>query len=239
AGLSVTIAPGRYSPKGEGRVLQMDPRPGTTVDRSSVVTLIPSLGPPPVPVPDLSDLTLAKARDALKQAHLNLGEVTREYSDTVAVDHVIRQSQQAASKVPRRSGVDVVLSKGPTPQPVPRVIGKTEDQARSLLQDWVVQLETRFSDTVPKGHVITQHPDPKIEVQPGEDVTIVVSLGPQTFPMPNVYGLSKDAAIARLRALGLKVAVSPLPGSPGTTVGGQLPLPGTIVKYGQTVTIYV
>jgi beta-lactam-binding protein with PASTA domain len=87
--------------------------------------------------------------------------------------------------------------------------------------------------------VIEQRPAPKDELQPGRTVIVFVSLGPRTFAMPSVIGMSKDAAVAKLKGLGLRVALSPLPGSPGTTVAGQLPLAGVTVQYGQTVTIYV
>jgi serine/threonine-protein kinase len=119
------------------------------------------------------------------------------------------------------------------------VIGKAVDDAKSALTAWVVTVDERFSDTVPRDQVIAQKPKPRTDLQPGRGVTIVVSLGPATFPMPDVVGMSKDAATSRLDALGLSVGVVPIPGGNGATVVSTLPTAQTTVRYGQTVTIYV
>jgi beta-lactam-binding protein with PASTA domain len=57
--------------------------------------------------------------------------------------------------------------------------------------------------------------------------------------MPNVVGTTNDAAIAQLRALGLRVGIVPIPGGNGDSVVSTLPTAGTTVRYGQTVTLYV
>jgi beta-lactam-binding protein with PASTA domain len=57
--------------------------------------------------------------------------------------------------------------------------------------------------------------------------------------MPGVEGMSKQAAVARLDALGLDVAIYAVPGSDAAVVVSQEPAAGTTVRYGDTVTIYV
>jgi serine/threonine-protein kinase len=133
----------------------------------------------------------------------------------------------------------VVVSKGPTPEPVPKVVGKSEEQARSLLTAWVVKKTGRYSDSVPRGQVMAQKPMPKTKLQPGETVVIVVSLGPKFFDVPSFVGMSQTEAVAAIQALGLQPSVAPVPGSNGDTVVGQLPAAGTRVRAGSTVTIYV
>jgi len=240
AGLTVRIAAGRYSMRfAKGTVIREEPEAGSSVRRDSVVTLVPSLGPPPVPVPDLTHLTVGEATAALRKAHLALGPRHQIYSDAVPAGDIVQQDPAATGEAPRGSEVEVWVSKGPKPEPVPKVIGKTRTEAEGLLGAWVVTLKTRFSDTVPKGEVMAQRPAPQTMLQPGRSVTIVVSLGPRTFPMPNVVGMPRDAAIAKLKDLGLRVAALPVPGSSGSTVVSQIPAAGQTVQYGQTVTIYV
>src|SRR5262245_34234022 len=54
AGLVVRIAEGHYSTKvAADHVLRVEPTEGTTVEQGDRVTLVPSLGPKPVPVPDV------------------------------------------------------------------------------------------------------------------------------------------------------------------------------------------
>jgi serine protease Do len=76
--------------------------------------------------------------------------------------------------------------------------------------------------------------------EPGETVTIVVSLGPERFPAPSLVGMTRDAAVAAVRELGLVPTVIELPGATGElTVATQLPVAGTTVRVGTTITIYV
>ena len=58
--------------------------------------------------------------------------------------------------------------------------------------------------------------------------------------MPNVVGMSKEAALAELQALGLTVNVVVIPQSPHTDqVVLTAPSAGTTVQQGDQVTIYV
>ena len=64
-----------------GTVVWQDPAPGTILPQRSVVLLVPSAGPQPVPVPDVIGLALPYAAKVLAAAGLKVGEV-----DTVASD---------------------------------------------------------------------------------------------------------------------------------------------------------
>ena len=242
AGLVVRIAEGRHSTKApEGSVLEVQPAEGTTLERGDRVTLVPSLGPPPVPVPNLVGLPLAEAKAAIREAHLKVGDVTKAFNERFDEDRVVRQSVQADAKAPLGSRIDLVVSKGPTPLPVEKVIGLRQDEAVAVLesQGFVVDVEEEFSDQVDKGAVISQAPEKGADLQPGETVTIVVSKGPPEFPMPNVVGMERDAAVAQLRSLGLLVDVAIVPGHGGSRVVFQEPASGTTVRAGDLVHIYV
>ena len=101
-----------------------------------------------------------------------------------------------------------------------------------------MSVQKRFSDSVPIGQVMQQNPKSGAQLQPGKTVSLVVSQGPKQFPMPDLRGLSLDAAKAKATALGLNVTALPVPGSHGTTVVSQIPDPGSTVKYGTTITLY-
>jgi eukaryotic-like serine/threonine-protein kinase len=242
AGLVVRMAAGHHSTKvPEGSVLGVQPAEGTTLERGERVTLVPSLGPPPVPVPNLVGRTLADAKDAIREAHLKVGEVTRAFNERFDADQVVRQSVKADAEAPLGSRIDLVVSKGPTPLPVEKVVGLRQGEAVAVLesQGFVVDVHEEFSDQVTKGAVISQSPAKGADLQPGKTVTIVVSKGPPVFPMPNVVGMERDAAVAQLRSLGLLVEVSIVPGHGGTKVVFQEPASGTTVRAGDLVHVYV
>jgi serine/threonine-protein kinase len=242
AHLVVKIGAGEYSMRfAEGDVIRTQPPAGTTLRTGSTVTLIPSLGPPPVDVPDLTHLSVADATAKLAKAHLELGARHEVYSDTVAVGAVVRQSPVFGEQAPRGSAIELWLSKGPPPKPVPKVVGLQRDQAESALTTagFHVAVKEKFSAEIPRDQVIAQDPPAKTKVQPGETVTITVSLGPRTFELPSFKGMTEAAAVAAIRELGLVPAIVPIPGGTAGRVVSQLPVAGTTVKYGQTITIYV
>jgi beta-lactam-binding protein with PASTA domain len=242
AGLVVRIAQGEHSRQvDEGVVLEVRPAEGTVVERGSRVVLVPSAGPPPVRVPDLIGRPLERARDLLRDAELRLGDVTRTYHETFGEGEIVRQSVAARGEAPFGSAIDVVVSRGPDPIPVPRLTGRLIEDAVALLEDagFVVSIGEAFSDDVARGRVISQDPGPRTDLQPGQTVSIVVSLGPEEFQLPNFVGMSKDAAVARIRELGLVPQVVPVPGGDGSTVVSQLPASGATVRAGDTIAIYV
>ncbi|MGZ5290857.1 MAG: Stk1 family PASTA domain-containing Ser/Thr kinase [Actinomycetota bacterium] len=238
--LVVRIDEGEYSNRVEaGRVVRVSPAEGTTLEEGDRVTLVPSLGPRPVDVPKLGGKTLAQARTLLREADLAVGRVSREFSDDVPADRVIEQS--ASGLAPLGSDVDLVLSKGPFPIAVPKVLKLTQVEATAVLESagFVVEVTEEYSETAPRGEVIAQEPRQGTDLQPGNAVAIVVSLGPPTFEMPSVVGMGRDAAIQVLRDLGLIVEVGIVPGADGSTVVFQRPGAGTIVHAGDVVEIYV
>ena len=242
AGLVVRIADGRYSTKvPAGDVLTVQPAEGSTLEQGDRVTLIPSLGPRPVPVPNLLGLPLGEAKQALRDADLKVGHVTKEFNERFDTDQVIQQSVRADAEAPLGSEIDLVVSKGPTPVPLEKVAGLQQDEAVAVLeaQGFVVDVQQEFSDRIQKGTVISQTPAKGTDLQPGRTVTIVVSEGPPEFPMPNVVGMGRDEAVAKLRSLGLLVDVAIVPGHGGTRVVFQEPASGTTVHAADLVHIYV
>jgi serine/threonine-protein kinase len=222
-------------------VITARPVAGSSVRTGSVVTLVPSLGPRPVKVPGLAHLTVPEATTELGDK-LVLGPRHQVYSDTFGVGEIVRQDPQAGNRVGRGSEVEVWVSKGPPPKPVPKVVELSREQATEALTTagFHVGVTERFSDSVERGYVIAQDPAAKTRLQPTQTVTITVSLGPRQFPMPNVVGMGKDAAIAKLNSLGLDVHVAlvQVP-TPKDVVVYQEPGAGATVRYGQSVTIYV
>jgi serine/threonine-protein kinase len=240
AGLLVRIDdPGEYSDQVDaGIVLRVEPAEGTTLDRGDRVVLVPSRGHAPVGVPSLVGRRLERARNLLRAGDLRLGDVTRQYSDEVDEGRVIDQSEHG--QAPYQSAIDVVLSKGPFPVAVPKVIRMAQEDAEAALSDagFEVSVTQDFSDTIPRGSVISQDPPRGTDLQPGNTVAIVVSLGPPEFPMPSVVGMSKKDAEQRLTDLGLTVDVV-LVRPPGTNVILQGPAVGATVHAGDVVQIYV
>ncbi|HEX7349417.1 Stk1 family PASTA domain-containing Ser/Thr kinase [Brachybacterium sp.] len=89
--------------------------------------------------------------------------------------------------------------------PVPAVVGETEDDARTILQD--VGLEPDFvqaeSEEVEAGHVISSAPGEGEEVAVGTAVEVTVSSGPEAVDVPDVVGEPRDEAESLIEEAGL------------------------------------
>jgi serine/threonine-protein kinase len=214
------------------------PAAGTSLEKGSTITLVPSLGPPLVKVPNIVGMSLADATKALTKAHLTLGVPTQIYSDA-PIGQILKQSQDTTA--PRGSAIDVNISKGPKPLPIPNVVGKTKDEATLVLTNagFLVDAQTKFSTVVPRDSVIKQSPPANQALQPGQTVTLTISLGPKHFAAPDFSGLTRDGAQTLADQYGLVPVFQVIGTTSGTLVYSQNPGIGVTVSYGDTITLYL
>jgi len=238
-GFTVVVADGAFDEAPKRTVLRVDPTEGTSLREGATVTLVPSDGPPPVPVPDVTDMTLDKADAALDAAGLSKGTVREVYDDQIAEGNVVRQSP-AKGQAPKGSAVDLWLSKGHAPVPVPAVVGKPQDRAEKLLKDvgFVSVVKFAFSNDIDRGIVISVEPSEATKTAYGSPVTLLVSQGPETFAAPVLTGLSPSAARAKAADYGLKVSIQTVPGTAGAVIISQVPAAGTTVRAGDTISLF-
>ena len=100
-----------------GYVMGVDPPVGTVVQPGSGVTMTISTGPAGaanVPVPNVGGMTQAAAQAAITAVKLVVGEVTQASSMTVPKGKVVRQNPAAGMWVLPGTGVDLVISAGPS-----------------------------------------------------------------------------------------------------------------------------
>jgi serine/threonine-protein kinase len=243
AGFRVQVGTAVYSiDVAKGDVVRTRPAASASLDEGAIVTLIPSLGPRPVDVPTVKGKTVDQAKEILTGPGLVVAEkVERRFSDRIREGRVINTDPAAGTHGHEGDEVTLIVSKGPPPVQVPTVVGKSEDAATQQLTGLGldVKVERKFSDSVLAGFLISQKPEPPAELAQGSTVTIVVSLGPKSFPVDTYLGLSKAAAIAAIKAAGLVPEVQYVPGGVAGLVVGQSPDPGTTVHAGDTVIIFV
>jgi eukaryotic-like serine/threonine-protein kinase len=223
----------------EGHVIRVKPRAGTEIDSGATVTIVVSKGPPPVTVPRVEGKPLKDAERSLRRADLVVGKIRQRYDDEVVEGHVISRSPSAA-ELPKGSPVNLVVSKGPRPVPIPDVRGRSEVKAVAVLaaHGFEVVIEETFSAKVDRGRIIGTDPAAGTETQPGETIVLLISLGPEEFPCPSFVGLSLDQAQAVAGRYGLELVPLRIPASDGDQVISQIPSAGDRIRYGATVTVY-
>lgn len=165
--------------------------------------------PPSVAVPNVVSMTQTAAGAALGAAGLAVGAATTAYSDTVPAGQVISQNPVAGTQVSTGTPVALVVSLGTQTAgtTVPNVVGMTRTAAEAAITAANLTVGTvseATSLTVPAGQVISQSPAVDTSVPVGTAVSFTVSLGlPPSVTVPNVVGMTQEAAMAALTAAGL------------------------------------
>ena len=133
-----------------------------------------------------------------------------------------------------------MVSKGHAPVDIPAVVGLSESKATRALEEagFVVERTTGFSKRVIKGRVLAVTPEEGSTEPYGSAATLTISLGPETFPVPDFMGMDRASAQALADEWGLKLAILAVPATDGSNVISQLPTPGTTVRYGQTISLW-
>lgn len=165
-------------------------------------------------------------------------QIRSDYSDSVPSGQVIGSSPVPSGKVKKGGSVTITVSRGPKPVAVPDESGQDPDTATRALRaagfQVVIAPDQVFSETVAGGSVVSASP---ASAQPGATVTLTISKGAQTYPVPNVTGLSEDDARAKLAAAGFdNVEVNKW--FFGNTVYSQQPKAGTYARHKDPVALF-
>jgi len=171
------------------------------------------------------------------EAVINNAELDAMYNFNVVIvldtEHptgtILSQSPEAGRSVMlSESGIDVELtvSSGMTVNEIPNVINTDYRDAMLRLQSagFIVDIENAVSDSVTRDYVISCSPSAGEQLSTGSTVYIIVSSGPQIqyVQMPNLIGLSEDAARSKLESNALSYGGSSYETSdlsPGTVIG--------------------
>ena len=90
---------------------------------------------------------------------------------------------------------------------VPNVVGKSETEGIQEIQNSGLKyfVVYQYHDEVPEGNIFATRPRADSQAQRESTVRVYVSEGAEQIPVPNLIGLSPDAAIAELTEAGFIV----------------------------------
>lgn len=108
--------------------------------------------------------------------------------------------------------VELTVSTGMVFAPVPDVVNMDYREAKTILQQsgFIVDIENEQSDNIPKDNVVNTIPGANEYLSSGSTIYVTVSSGPEVsyVQVPNLIGLSENAAIAKLESVGLSFGSS-------------------------------
>lgn len=135
-------------------------------------------------------------------------ELGEQYDREIEVGRVVGTDPAAGETIDRDVPVTIIVSLGPEPTIIPDVIGTPEAEARAVLLEAGLDVQEsiqQFDSEVAEGSIIALLDAEGVSLGAGADsfrgtpVALVVSVG----PIPDVRGLSVEAAQATLSARGL------------------------------------
>jgi serine/threonine-protein kinase len=205
------------------------------------ISLVVSLGPQRIGVPNVQNLSADDATAAIKKVGLPEPQIVTRHSSSVDNGDAIKTVPAAGKKVRKTTVVKLYVSLGPPIVNVPDIApGTSYSDAVAALKAAnlnPVKGASKYSDSVPKGTVISVSPNDR--ATEFSNVTIIVSRGPRMVTIPDIpRGSSAADAKAQLEAMNLKVDLEPFLPFAGTDhVYSVDPGPGQSVPVGSTVTI--
>ncbi|MCF0130139.1 MAG: Stk1 family PASTA domain-containing Ser/Thr kinase [Pseudobutyrivibrio sp.] len=132
-----------------------------------------------VTIPDLKGYTEESAKKALDDLGLKFSR-TFQNDSSVAAGLVISQSPAAGGSATAGDTIALVISQGTAAINVPNVVGKDQETAIATLNDAglnVTSTSQEFSTNVASGCVISQSEAAGKVVDPGTNITLVISKG--------------------------------------------------------------
>ncbi len=167
----------------EGYVAYQERKAGFELKKGDSVKVKLSQGGEKVLVPDVSQYSSTLAAKMQIEQNGDLIYVEEyEFHDVIASGEIIRQDPKANDKVAKGTEVKVYISKGPASGDtglvvVPALVGKTEQEARDLLNasNLLARVEYIKSPTKTDGIVLTQTPEENEYQTELAEVVIIVN----------------------------------------------------------------
>ena len=195
-------------------------------------------------LPNVVGKTFENATVALQKAGFPAQQGETRFSRTVSANVVLQEDPPAGSRQKRGTNVVLALSGGQKTAEVPVTTNMSQQQARISIENTGLvmgNVSEQLSDA-PRGLVIATSPPAGTKVELPGTVDIVLSKGPATVNMPDLYGRSVGEARSMVEQIGLRIAgVSRDTSSlqPENTVIRQLPTAGATISAGGAVSLTV
>ena len=195
-------------------------------------------------LPNVVGKSFEDAAAILQKAGFSAQQGESRFHKTIAANIVLQEDPPAGSTQKRGINVVLALSAGQKTAEVPATTNMSQQQARIAVENTGLTLgnvSEQLADQ-PRGLVIATSPPAGTKVQLPGNVDIVLSKGPASVQMPDLFGRSAGEARSMVEQLGLRIAgisrdTSSL--QPENTVIRQLPAAGQTISAGGPVSLTI
>jgi beta-lactam-binding protein with PASTA domain len=195
-------------------------------------------------LPNVVGKTYEDAAAILQKEGFPAQQGESRFHRTISANIVLQEDPPAGSRQKRGTTVVLALSAGQKSAEVPVTTNMSQQQARISIENTGLtmgSISEQLSDS-PRGLVIATSPPAGTKMQLPGSVDIVLSKGPATVQMPDLYGRSVGEARSMIEQLGLRIAGMSRDTSslqPENSVIRQLPAAGQTISAGGPVSLTV
>jgi len=154
-------------------------------------------------VPDFIGKDVVYVLEYLTELGLNTKVRGSEYSLDIPKHHVIYQEPEPGIEIKKGRDVKIIISKGTQMILMPNLSGLPLRQARIIFEENDLcqgRVSNTYNLSLQKDAIIAQVPEPGIQIQRGDCVDLLVSLGqrPSAYKMPDLIGLPLEDALVMI-----------------------------------------
>ncbi|MFD1672811.1 Stk1 family PASTA domain-containing Ser/Thr kinase [Agrilactobacillus yilanensis] len=195
-----------------------------------------------VSIPDLSGMTLSQAKTALNTNQLTMGDISKQHSDSVQKNRVIRTYPKEGMVVKESSKVGLLVSLGPKKVDVGNYVGQNYKTVKKKLEKlgFTVRKNAVTSGKYSKGTIVKQDiPEGKAVVPANSIITLTVSTGEAVFKLRDLTSYTQKSVqdYANENGLTLNLSYEYSDDVEKGLVISQNPAAGTAVSKGSTLNI--
>lgn len=162
-----------------------------------------------VQVPELVGLEQAEAKAKVEELKFKYVEGEPEFDKEIPAGYIISQDPPYMPNYTIKEGstITVIVSKGRNVVIVPKVVGLTQEEAITQLEELGLEVTVteEYNKKVEAGYVIEQDVKKETEIDAGEIITIKVSKGIEKVIVPDLVGKTEDEAKDLIKENGLKL----------------------------------
>ncbi|MDQ0230581.1 Stk1 family PASTA domain-containing Ser/Thr kinase [Metabacillus malikii] len=170
----------------EGYVIKTEPKAAEVAKEGAPVTIYQSTGKEKITIDDYVGKTIDRVRLILEKNGIKV-TIEEATSDTELEGTIISQTPEVGEEIiPSEDTITLVVSTGPKRINIENLNGKSKEEVEAYVNENGLALSEKeeFNEQIPKGHVVSQKPNPGEEVNPKEtQIEVVYSLGPEEKPL--------------------------------------------------------
>ncbi len=196
--------------------------------------------------PSVVGMVMTDAEELFKKKELELVVVGRRYDPDIPKDAIISQLPAAGVGIKANRDVQVVVSMGRRPNPVPDLTGHTARAGRLLAKQNGYDLgkvSELFSGSEESERIVAQYPEPHSEDNVSDRIDVLVQKkSVAAYIMPDVIGDNLNRAMIFFQDNGFEIARVQYKEHQGIakgTVVRQFPEPGYLLREDESIHLEV